>query len=154
MSMSALSPDEVGERLTEVFAVMGPLYRRVSRAVEVAAPIEGASVGVRAILDLLQTAGPQTVPQLGARQDLSRQFVQRMVNDAVESGYVVIQPNPAHIRSSLVALTVAGRATITAVKAREHQLLRRVGGALTNSDIDTCIHVLSSMLNAFERTPG
>ncbi|CAM5721369.1 hypothetical protein SCANM63S_00831 [Streptomyces canarius] len=39
-----LPPDELADRLTEVFALVGPLYRRVHRKVEQAEPIEGLSV--------------------------------------------------------------------------------------------------------------
>ncbi|MCU1689422.1 MAG: MarR family transcriptional regulator [Pseudonocardiales bacterium] len=146
-----LTPDRLGERLTEVFGVLGPLYRRVARAVEQAEPIDGVSIGVRAVLDLLDLAGPQTVPQLSRAQDLSRQFVQRMVNDAVAAGFAEITSNPAHQRSSLIALTPGGAVAIRAVKAREHELLRKVGGDLTDADIDTCLRVLAQMLGAFDR---
>ena len=146
-----LPPDRLGERLTEVFGVLGPLYRRVARAVEQAEPIEGVSMGVRAVLDLLAASGPQTVPQLSRAQDLSRQFVQRMVNDAVAVGYATLQANPAHQRSSLIALTPGGAAAIGAVKAREHQLLREVGGGLTDGDIDACLRVLAQMLTVFDQ---
>lgn len=144
-----LPPAQVGPRLTEVFDVVGPLYRKVLRAVELAAPIEGVSVGVRAVLDLLRRGGPQTVPQLCHRQGVSRQFSQRMVNEALGLGFVVRQPNPAHRRSALITLTDAGRRAIDAVTAREQALLQQVGGQLTGSDIDTCLRVLTEMLALF-----
>ncbi|MGW0546763.1 MarR family winged helix-turn-helix transcriptional regulator [Streptomyces altiplanensis] len=139
------SPDELAERLTEVFDLVGPLYRRVHRKVEQAAPIEGLSVGVRAVLDLLRTRGPMTVPQMGRAQALSRQFVQRMVNDAARHGLVESAANPVHRRSPLIRLTDRGRAAIGAVRAREHALLRRVNGDLTTADIDACLRVLGAM---------
>ncbi|MFI2200113.1 MarR family winged helix-turn-helix transcriptional regulator [Streptomyces sp. NPDC020192] len=144
------SPDELGERLTEVFDLVGPLYRRVHRKVEEAAPIEGLSVGVRAVLDLLRTQGSMTVPQMGRAQALSRQFVQRMVNDAARLGLVESVTNPAHRRSSLIRLTDRGRDAIGAVRAREHALLRRVGGDLTLDDIDACLRVLGAMHALFD----
>ena len=128
MARLKLEPDEVGRRLTEVFAVVGPLYRRVQRAVERSEPREGVSIGVRAVLDLLRTGGPMTVPHMGRTQALSRQFVQRMVNDAEAAHLVRTTPNPAHRRSSLIELTPLGRKRIAAVTAREHALLREVGG--------------------------
>jgi len=145
-----LSPDELADRLTEVFALMGPLYRRVHRKVEQAEPIEGLSVGVRAVLDLLSQHGPMTVPQLGRAQTLSRQFVQRMVNDAAAQHLVEAVPNPAHQRSSLIRLTAGGTAAITAAHAREHATLRQVGGDLTGADVDACVHVLTRMLALFD----
>ncbi|MFD7817358.1 MarR family winged helix-turn-helix transcriptional regulator [Streptomyces sp. NPDC059785] len=142
---AAPSPDELAERLTEVFDLVGPLYRRVHRKVEREAPDEGLSVGVRAVLDLLRAHGPMTVPQMGRAQALSRQFVQRMVNDAARHGLAESVANPAHRRSSLIRLTDGGRAAIGAVRAREHALLRRVDGDLTMADIDACLRVLGAM---------
>ncbi|WP_280696091.1 MarR family winged helix-turn-helix transcriptional regulator [Kitasatospora sp. GP82] len=134
----------------EVFALVGPLYRRVQRKVEQDAPIQGLSVGVRAVLDLLREYGPMTVPQMGRAQALSRQFVQRMVNDAAAQHLVETFPNPAHQRSSLIRLTDDGRAAITAVTTRERALLRHVGGDLTDADITACLRVLGRMLELFD----
>jgi DNA-binding MarR family transcriptional regulator len=145
-----LAPDDLAHRLTEVFDLVGPLYRRVQRKVEQAAPIEGLSVGVRAVLDLLRENGPMTVPQMGRAQALSRQFVQRMVNDAAAGQLVEIIPNPAHQRSWLIRLTDRGRAAITAVIAREHALLREVDGDLTDADVTACVRVLTRMLELFD----
>ncbi|MET7456859.1 MarR family transcriptional regulator [Streptomyces sp. NPDC005574] len=133
----------------EVFALVGPLYRRVQRRIEQdAAP--DLSVGVRAVLDLLREHGPMTVPQMGRAQSLSRQFVQRMVNDAAAGGLVESIPNPAHQRSSLIRLTDDGRTAITAVTAREHALLRQASGSLTDADVTACVRVLSRMLELFD----
>ncbi|MFE1784306.1 MarR family winged helix-turn-helix transcriptional regulator [Streptomyces sp. NPDC059506] len=145
-----LPPDELAHRLTDVFALMGPLYRRVLRAVERNAPTEGLSVGVRAVLDLLRGNGPMTVPQMGRAQALSRQFVQRTVNDAAARNLVETVPNPAHKRSPLVRLTDDGRAAIDALTAREHALLRQTGGDLTESDVAACTRVLGRMLELFD----
>ncbi|MFD9123594.1 MarR family winged helix-turn-helix transcriptional regulator [Kitasatospora sp. NPDC059571] len=133
----------------EVFALVGPLYRRVQRKIEQDAA-QGVSVGVRAVLDLLREHGPMTVPQMGRAQSLSRQFVQRMVNDAAARNLVESIPNPAHQRSSLIRLTDDGRAAITAVTAREHALLRRAAGDLTDAEVAACVRVLGRMLELFD----
>jgi DNA-binding MarR family transcriptional regulator len=140
------APAELTDRLTEVFDLVGPLYRRAFRKVEQDAPIEGLSVGVRAVLNLLREHGPMTVPQMGRAQALSRQFVQRMINDAAARGLVEPVPNPAHKRSSLIRLTGQGRAAITAVIDRERAVLRQVAGELTEAEIDACLRVLSRLL--------
>lgn len=145
-----LPPDELGPRLMEVFDLVGPLYRRVQRKVEQGEAVEGLSVGVRSVLDLLHKHGPMTVPQMGRVQAISRQFVQRMVNDAAARGLVESIPNPAHQRSSLIRLTDEGRTAIAAVVAREHAVLRDVGGGLTDADVRTCVRVLAEMLKLFD----
>jgi DNA-binding MarR family transcriptional regulator len=145
MSTTPLPPDELSRRLTEVFAVLGPLYRRVSRVVEDAERIEGVSIGVRAVLELLQAEGPQPVPSIAATLVLSRQFVQRNVDAAAARGWVRTAPNPAHRRSVLIELTPEGARTIAAVTARELGVLRTVGGDITADDIEACLHVLRSL---------
>ncbi|MCI2418552.1 MarR family transcriptional regulator [Saccharopolyspora sp. K220] len=144
-----LSPDELGPRLAEIYTVIGPLYRRVARVVERDSPRNGLSVGVRAVLERLELSGTaETVPQIARTLELSRQFVQRMVNDALEQGFVTLRPNPAHRRSALVELTGPGYAAIRAVQAAEHEAMGHVGGDLTAVDVATTLRVLREMLAA------
>ncbi|MFF9486249.1 MarR family winged helix-turn-helix transcriptional regulator [Streptomyces sp. NPDC014676] len=145
-----LPPDELGRRLTEVYDLVGPLYRRAQRSVEQGLATDGLSVGVRAVLTLLHRNGPMTVPQMGRAQAISRQFVQRMVNDAAAQGLVEAVPNPAHRRSSLIRPTGRGSAVISAVLEREHLLLREVGGGLTDADVTACLRVLGELLTALD----
>ncbi|WP_298331408.1 MarR family winged helix-turn-helix transcriptional regulator [Haloactinopolyspora sp.] len=145
-----LPPDELGLRLAEVYRVVGPLYRRALRRVERDQPAMGMSVGVRAVLDELRRTGALTVPGLARRLDLSRQFVQRMVNDAHTATWVELRANPAHRRSSLVTITPAGEAAIDRVARREHELMSQVGGGLTRGEIDATLRVLGEMLAALD----
>ncbi|TMR90248.1 MarR family winged helix-turn-helix transcriptional regulator [Nonomuraea basaltis] len=145
-----VASEELTDRLAEVFDLVGPLYRRAQRKVEQDAPIEGLSVGVRAVLNMLRDHGPMTVPQMGRAQALSRQFTQRMINDAAARGLVEFVPNPAHKRSSLIRLTEEGQAAITAVIDRERAALRQVGGDLTDAEVAACIRVLSRLLRLLD----
>lgn len=145
-----LDTDDLGDRLTDVLALVGPVYRKSQRLVEDNERIEGVSIGVRAVLELLRVHGPMTVPQMAREQSLSRQFVQRMTNDAISKGWVETQENPAHKRSSLIALTGEGQATILAVVRREHKALSQTPGELTGADIDGCLRVLSGLLRNLE----
>jgi len=138
---------DVAERLTEVLDLVGPVYRRAQRKVEEDVTAAGLSVGVRAVLHMLLKHGPMTVPQMGRAQAISRQFVQRMVNEAAARGLVASAPNPAHKRSALIRLTDEGRAAITAVLDREHAILRRAGAGLTEDEITGCVRVLSRLLD-------
>ena len=142
-----MTDHDVTHRLTEVFDLVGPLYRLALRRVELDAPIEGLSVGMRAVLHLLRQHGPMTVPHMGRAQALSRQFVQRMVNDAAARQLVDAVPNPAHKRSSLIRLTESGTAAIDAVLDREHAALCRAGAELTDAEVTACLRVLGRLLD-------
>ncbi|WP_328752224.1 MarR family winged helix-turn-helix transcriptional regulator [Streptomyces sp. NBC_00285] len=146
-----LPPDDLGHRVSEVFDLIGALYRRGLRKLEQGQDIEGVSVGVRSVLVLLHRYGPMTVPQMGRIMALTRQFVQRMVNDTLDRDWAETTPNPAHQRSSLIRITPQGEAVITAVLAREHALNRQVGGGeLTDTELRACTRVLKEMLRTFD----
>jgi DNA-binding MarR family transcriptional regulator len=129
-----------------VFDLIGPLYRRAYRNLEQDAPRGGMPVGVRAVLTVLEVEGPLTVPRMARALTLSRQFVQRMVNDATAQGLAESVPNPAHKRSSLIRLTQDGRDALASVIDRERAALRQAAGDLTESDVDACLRVLSRLL--------
>ncbi|MDN3026994.1 MarR family transcriptional regulator [Streptomyces sp. S.PB5] len=145
-----LPPDELGHRVSEVFDLIGALYRRGLRKLEQSEEVEGVSVGVRSVLVLLHRYGPMTVPQMGRIMALTRQFVQRMANEAMDRGWAEATPNPAHQRSSLIRITEDGEAVITAILAREHALNRQVGGELTEAELRACTRVLKEMLRTFD----
>jgi DNA-binding MarR family transcriptional regulator len=143
-------PADIGDRLAEVFDLVGPLYRRAQRRVELDLPGDGMSVGVRAVLKMLCEHGPMTVPQMSRAQALSRQFVQRMVNDAAAGGLVESVVNPMHRRSSLIRLTGTGHAAITRVTDRERTVLRHAGGDVSPDDLDGCVRVLTQLLRVLD----
>jgi len=145
MDNPPLAPEALAPRLAEVYVALGPVYRRVARLVEQDEHVSGLSVGVRNVLDQLRRDGERTVPQLARAQDLSRQYTQRMVDQAAADGLVELIENPAHRRSRLVRLTPAGDAAITAVIERELSLLERVGGDLTAAELDGTLRVLLHM---------
>ena len=151
--MSRLDPDEGARRLAEIYLVVGPLYRRVLRAVEEDAAATGVDAGQRAVLDMLRRNGPMTVPQMARDQELTRQFVQRMVNAALAADLVESSDNPTHRRSVLIALTDRGRAAIDGVIGREHQQLREACAGLDATQVDATLVVLRRMLAAIELRP-
>ncbi|MFI6900691.1 MarR family winged helix-turn-helix transcriptional regulator [Nonomuraea sp. NPDC050394] len=142
-----MSETERAERLVAVFDLVGPLYRRAWRQVEQDAPVEGLTVGLRAVLSMLRRNGPATVPQLGRTLALSRQFVQRTINDGAALGLVESVPNPAHKKSSLIRLTGRGAAAVDALVGRERAVLREVGRDLTDDDVEACVRVLARLLH-------
>jgi|SRR5690606_15846061 DNA-binding MarR family transcriptional regulator len=142
--------DALTARLIEVYDLVGPLYRRAYRKVEQDAPVQGVSAGVRAVLNLLRRNGPMTVPRMGRAQALSRQFVQRMSNEAAAQGLVEFTANPAHKRSSLVQLTEKGREVIDGVIRREREMLAPAAAHMTEADIDACVRVLTGLLRQLD----
>jgi DNA-binding MarR family transcriptional regulator len=154
MQETPLTPEELGPALAEVFLVLGPLYRITADIVARDEPIEQIPTGVRAVLERVAVDGPQTVPAVARAIETSRQFVQRMVNEAADRELVVLRDNERHRRSRLVALTPHGRSVIDRIVAREQAVLAGVGGDLTAGEVATCIDVLARVLEHLRNHRG
>jgi DNA-binding MarR family transcriptional regulator len=87
----------------------------------------GITASMRAVLESLARGGAQTVPQMARARPVTRQHIQAIVDQLLNAGLVTLQPNPAHKRSSLVALTKAGEAAFATMSDREAVVLEQVG---------------------------
>ena len=141
--------ERIDPSLSQVMRIVGVLYRRALRALDDAHG--DVSVGTRTVLELLAQTAPQPVPAMARTLELSRQFVQRSVDEGVGAELLELSENPAHRRSKIVSLTPAGRTLIDSITAREEQLLAPAAKALSEEEIGTCLRVLRTV---YEHTPG
>lgn len=63
---------------------------------------------------IAMSATPETVARLARNMGLTRQSVQRVVNEMVEEGMLRLRDNPHHQRAKLVELTKKGAAAFDA----------------------------------------
>lgn len=77
------------------------------------------SGGRRSLLRSLAQEGPATVPQLAQVRAVSRQFIQRLINELLAEGLVALIDNPQHRRSKLVRITPQGYARYLELSRRE-----------------------------------
>lgn len=114
----------------------------------------GISASMRAVLEHLCQAGPQTVPTIAAAKSVSRQHIQGLVDQLLVAGLARRQANPAHKRSVLIALSPKGRAVFDAMRQREAESLRRIADALGTLDVAGARTVLTGLRAALrEATP-
>lgn len=74
---------------------------------------------------------PATVPVIARNMGLTRQAVQRVVNDLAARGLVELIPNPHHKRAKLVRLTAAGERAYDEATARQIPWATALAGDLT-----------------------
>ncbi|WP_369139421.1 MarR family winged helix-turn-helix transcriptional regulator [Modestobacter versicolor] len=100
--------------------------------------------------------GPRTVAGAARRLGLTRQSVQRVVDDLVAAGQLELRPNPDHVRAPLVGLTGAGAATLDRLVHRSDadrgELLRRAG--VSRAELDQARTVLRRLLFAMHESSG
>ncbi len=71
----------------------------------------------------LAQSGPHTVPQFARARLVSRQSIQKSVNELEAESYVEFVENDAHKRSPLVQLTPKGKEALHTMLQREMQIV-------------------------------
>jgi len=137
------------DELYELVRLIRPVHRRLARAVEAKLEGTGVSVGMRAVMEVLEEAGAMTVPEIGRTLFLSRQQVQLMVNALEDRQLVERRTNPAHMRSSLIALTEEGETLFGEIRARENDEMDAVSGLFSSEEVRAAQKVLCAMLDQF-----
>lgn len=101
---------EAGEALTElmleIFRLNGTL---LAAGDELVAPIGLTSARWQVLGAIAMSGRPQPVAHIARDMGLTRQSVQRVVNDLQSAGLVAFAANPHHRRAKLVVLTARGQ---------------------------------------------
>ncbi len=85
------------------------------------------------------------VAHVARNMGLSRQSVQRLVNEMARHNLVRLAPNPHHQRAMLVVLTADGHAVYAAAMQRQRPWADRLATGLSPQDIDTAGRVLATL---------
>jgi len=111
----------------------------------------GITASQRAVLEILQRTGPRTVPDMARTRNVSRQHVQKTVDGLSAQGLVGLQPNPAHKRSPIIALSARGKQLFATIGHREKTILEQLEASLEDADITGAVHVLKAFTEALRR---
>ena len=110
--------DPFGAFIVELFRLNGILLSegdRITRDLE----LSSARWQVLGALELADR--PRSVSQIAREMGLTRQSVQRVVNELSDYGLLAFQDNPDHRRSKNVVLTTKGRKAFRAAMRRQAQ---------------------------------
>jgi DNA-binding MarR family transcriptional regulator len=132
-------------RLLEETRLLARALRAWRSATEADGPIRGA---MRGVLEHLQTSGPSAVPAIARAERVSRQTIQVQVDALLELGMVRRNPNPAHSRSSLIALTDSGHAWVEDTRARERNALACLQVGVSDTAVRDATRVLVAWRHA------
>ena len=96
---------------------------------------------------------PLTVAQIARRMGLTRQSVQRLVNELTRDGFVELHSNPDHRRAPLVARSAAGEAAYAEVMARYDAWAVRLATGLDRNALSNGQATLAAMIRRLEEEP-
>ncbi len=136
------------DNLEAVFDEVRRLWNRLVEAAEALHAREPVTPGMRAVLEFLLASGPTSVPALARARHVTRQHIQVLANGLRELGLLAASENPAHRRSSLLALTPAGERLIRRMKARERERLRPLGRRFASAELRRTAGTLRALREA------
>ncbi|MFL6079042.1 MAG: MarR family winged helix-turn-helix transcriptional regulator [Ornithinibacter sp.] len=140
-----------GARIYSLLSLTRPIVLGSARVVEARTRALGWTVGSRAVMEVLATQAPLTVPQVASRLSLARQNVQRHVDELVRLGDLRATANPAHRRSVLIEVTPSGRRRFGALHANELAELADVAPSCSPQDLETATRVLGALSEDIRR---
>jgi len=135
------------ELMLDIFRANGALLAEGDRLV---APLGLTSARWQVLGSVALADHPLPVAHLARVMGLSRQAVQRVVNDLESEGLVAFEPNPHHKRAHLVVLTRKGEHVYQTVSDLEAPWANRLADGLTAADIDTARRVLSRLVGRLQ----
>ena len=105
----------------------------------------GINASQRAVLEFLDQHQPQTVSNMAREKNVSRQYIQTLVNDLLTLKLVKSQENPAHKRSPLMSMTEQGKKLFMKIIRDEAKVLASMEGEFSGKNISTSIRTLKAM---------
>lgn len=142
------------EQLHQLIWMSRPLMQAAESCVEAGLAGTNLTVRMRAVLEILDKYGDQTVPELAARLEIQRQYVQIMCNETLASGFIEQRPNPRHKRSPNMALTDQGRTLIEDILSKEMQIMEQMSEDLSEDDITTALNVVLAVVDSLKKRAG
>jgi len=107
---------------------------------------------MRAIMEYVAEHGEQPVPAIARAKGVSRQHIQVNVDALQNGGLVELRDNPAHRRSSLVALSREGHAAFAEIRRSEALVLEKLAEGLDAKDVAAALRVLRSLRKRLDRS--
>ena len=142
------------EQLHQLIWMSRPLMQAAESCVENGLTGTNLTVRMRAVLEILHKYGEQTVPELAARLEIQRQYVQIMCNETLASGFTEQRPNPRHKRSPILTLTNQGNALIEDILSKEMQIMQEMSEDLSTEDIATALKVILFVVDGLKKRTG
>lgn len=135
-----------GETLTalilETFRLNGAL---LAAGNEITKPHDMTSARWQVMGAIDLTGQPITVSEIARRMGLTRQAVQRIVNDLEQLGMVSLEPNPDHKTASLIAITEQGQKVMNEINKAQVEWVNDLAKNLPEKELQKAFKTLETI---------
>jgi DNA-binding MarR family transcriptional regulator len=158
LSMSAMKRPrhtEGGAILTELILELFRLNGRILTAGDQLTKDIGLTSARWQVLGAIALAhAPQPVAHIARRMGITRQSVQRIVNELKREGFLELASNPHHQRALLVTLTEKGSTAYAATTSRQIPWANRLASKLTQRNLEAAVEVLRTLSDQLHERAG
>ncbi len=138
------------EKMTALTAAVRAVFNRLKALGDDLHGDLEVTTAMRAVMETLATDGAMTVPQIARLKGVTRQHIQLLADALVAAGLAAVKENPAHRRSSLIALTDKGRRTFAKMRAREVPIVAELADEFDAQELDRAATVLTRLAARLE----
>jgi len=135
------------ELILEVFKLNG---RLLSTGDQLVASLGLTSARWQVLGAIALSGGPQSVANIARNMGLTRQAVQRVVNELEAEGFLTFAPNPHHQRAKLVVLTKSGAKSFQAAAKRQAPWANQLAQRISARNIRTALGVIREIATRLE----
>jgi DNA-binding MarR family transcriptional regulator len=132
----------LSELVLEVFRLNGRLTAAEDGLV---APVGLTSARWQVLGAIVILREPSPVVRLATAIGLTRQSVQRIVDELETEGVITFRPNPRHKRAKLVTLTAKGSAVVEATMKLQQSWAARLAAEVDRQALETTLHTLEQL---------
>lgn len=118
------------------------------------APVGLTSARWQVLSTVARATQPETVANIGRIMGLTRQGVQRIVNELVAGGMLCVAPNPHHKRASLICLTDMGHETFLSISDRQVPWANALAAEMDGNKIDVARSLMAKLTDLLANNVG
>lgn len=147
MEKRTASGEALTELILEIFRFNGALLDAGNKITE---PY-GLTSARWQVMGAIDLAGRElTVSQIARRMGLSRQNVQRIVNDLVSIGIIETKVNVDHKRAPLISLTQKGSKIIAAINKAQYKWVNELSDGKSERQINQALKLIKEIRSLVE----
>lgn len=137
-----MTGQSLGPLILEIFRLNGELLAAGDALV---AEVGLSSARWQVLGAIAMASRPEPVATLARSMGLTRQAVQRVVNDLLDEGLVALEPNPNHKRAHCVVMTFRGGQTYASANHRRDPWLEDLASGMDEQQILQALSVLRQL---------
>ncbi len=113
-------------------------------------PAQSLTFAERGVLEILVRDGAQSVPGIARARLVSRQHIQKLVDELAKKRLVELHSNPAHKTSPLVDATIDGERAYTVAASGEAETLSEIAPHFATVNLGDVLAALRALAEALK----